>query len=60
MNGNKAINVSVPVATARRLRREAFEAEVTQGSIVATALDVLWSLPEPEIERLVSALHPTK
>lgn len=55
---NKAINVSVPIATARRLRREAFEAEVSQGSIVATALDVLWSLPVPEIERLVASLHP--
>jgi len=43
MSGNKAVNVALPVAVAERLRREAFEARVSQGSIVADALAALWN-----------------
>ena len=39
---NKAINVHVPPAVAERLRREAFEDRVSQGSVVAHALTRLW------------------
>lgn len=60
MSANKAVNVALPVDVAKRLRREAFEAEVSQGSIVATALDVLWSLPPTEIDRLVSSYVLTR
>lgn len=38
---NKAVNVALPVELADWLRREAFERRVSQGSIVAKALERL-------------------
>lgn len=43
MSENKAVNVALPVEVAERLRREAFERRVSQGSIVTVALGELWS-----------------
>lgn len=45
MSANKAVNVALPVDMAERLRRQAFEMRVSQGLIVATALDALWMNP---------------
>lgn len=57
MSENKAINVAVPPAVAERLRREAFEDRVSQGSVVAHALTLMWAKREAG-ERLAEDFAP--
>lgn len=45
MEDQKSVNVRLPLSVAKRLRREAFDREVSQGSIVADALELRWNTP---------------
>lgn len=49
---NKAINIAVPPAVAERLRREAFDDRVSQGSVVAHALTLMWAGRECDCAQL--------
>lgn len=43
MEDQKSVNVRLPLSMAQRLRREAFDREVSQGSVVADALARRWA-----------------